>query len=163
MSLSSWKQFSFLHYSPIRDPNFNTETPLFSDPSISAICSSDKYIMFAIASSIIKIVDLEFNLVYQFVGFEPNFTISYLKHSQVNNMNVICAVGESLGFLRYWNFGTWISWWSLIIPRPTIILIIIWHRLMFKTAPINSHYRPSQYPMIFQYLRSDSPMDLRFW
>ncbi|GMM38300.1 tethering complex subunit [Saccharomycopsis crataegensis] len=106
MSLSSWKQFSFLHYSPIRDPNFNTETPLFSDPSISAICSSDKYIMFAIASSIIKIVDLEFNLVYQFVGFEPNFTISYLKHSQVNNMNVICAVGESSGVptvLKLWN------------------------------------------------------------
>lgn len=106
MSLSTWKQFSFLFYNPIKDPNFNSDSLLFSDDSLSAITSSEEYVFFAVEDRVIKIIDLQFNLVQQFIGFEAGFRILFFKFSSINSMDVLCAIGSKEGAplsMKLWN------------------------------------------------------------
>lgn len=110
MSLASWRQFPFFEGTPIKDPNYGSENDaLYSDPSISAICSTNKYIAIATNQSVIKLIDSQFEKKYQFQCYDLGWTITKLaffyglKH---NSNGFLVTIAERQGLplsLKLWN------------------------------------------------------------
>ena len=64
----SWRQFQFFETTPIRDPNLGTDRPLYSDPSLTAVCGLDQYLVIATHNSTIQLIDKNLQFVKQFVS-----------------------------------------------------------------------------------------------
>ena len=96
MSLSTWRQFQFFESTPIRDPLFGTDDPLYSDPTLSAAAPiDDNQLAIAVQSNVIKIIFVrESRLSHKFQAFDDGFQITYL---QIIDRKYLVAVAESLG------------------------------------------------------------------
>ncbi|ODV84250.1 hypothetical protein CANARDRAFT_29402 [[Candida] arabinofermentans NRRL YB-2248] len=106
MSLSSWRQFPFFECIPIRDPNYGSEDALYSDSSISAICSSPEYFIIATGQSTIKLIDDSYRLVYEFTAYEVGWSITKLKYMDLgDNEGYLCSIAEKQG--RPLSFKLW--------------------------------------------------------
>ncbi|ODV96593.1 hypothetical protein PACTADRAFT_1183 [Pachysolen tannophilus NRRL Y-2460] len=105
MSLSSYRQFQFFDITPIRDPNYGSITDsLYSNPTLSSICSTPKYLI--INSNItIKIIDFNsYRLITQFDAYDLSYSIIKLLH--IKKTNLIVSIAEKLGSpssLKIWD------------------------------------------------------------
>lgn len=97
MSLpSTWRQFQLFDFLPIRDPKFKSEDPLFSDPSLSAITSTQSYIVFAVQNAYIKILSKDdLTLIKLFCAYDLDYRISYMR--PLMHSNILVTVAENQG------------------------------------------------------------------
>jgi hypothetical protein len=111
MSVLSWRQFPFFESTPIKDPNYGSESSaLYSDITLSAICSTDKYIAIATNENIVKLINSQIEKVIEFQCYEVGWTIIRLSYFQKSfkNVNYSCLVtiAERQGYpisLKLWN------------------------------------------------------------
>ncbi|OWB72134.1 hypothetical protein B5S31_g1839 [[Candida] boidinii] len=106
MSLSSWRQFPFFEHIPIRDPNYGSDEALYSDSTISSVCSTSEYFITANTHSTVKIIDKSFQLVLQFQAYETGWSISHIKYIDLAQIGFLCTIAERQGqpcSLKLWN------------------------------------------------------------
>jgi outer membrane lipoprotein-sorting protein len=99
----SWRQFQFFESIPIRDPNFGTASPLYSDPQLTAICPTPSYLIIS-TNNTLKLIDRDLNLVKSFTAYPQGFTITYLRFIQ--GTVFIASIAERQGqpsVLKLWN------------------------------------------------------------
>ncbi|AQZ17949.1 PEP5 (YMR231W) [Zygosaccharomyces parabailii] len=96
MAFASWRQFQFFESTPIRDPLQGSDTPLYSDPTLSAATPINKnQFALAVKSNYIRVVSLsESRIDHEFQAYEDNYQITYL---EVVDQSFLLAVGEKLG------------------------------------------------------------------
>ncbi|SCW01174.1 LAFE_0D06722g1_1 [Lachancea fermentati] len=96
MSFNSWRQFQFFENVPIKDPNLAGDSPLYSDPTLSAVSPSiENKLIIAVQARVIKLIDLnQSEMMMEFVAYPENFQITYLKGMR---NNFVISVGEQLG------------------------------------------------------------------
>ena len=97
MSLpSTWRQFQLFDFLPIRDPKFKSDDPLFSDPTLSAITSTQSYVVFAVQNAYIKILSKDnLTLVKQFCAYDLDYRISYMR--PLMHSNILVTLAEKQG------------------------------------------------------------------
>ncbi|SCU97791.1 LADA_0H08306g1_1 [Lachancea dasiensis] len=80
MSFRSWRQFQFFENIPIRDPKLGSESPLFSDPTLSAACPFQNDKLFtAIHSRVLRKVNLTtLEVELEFKAYPEGFQITHL-------------------------------------------------------------------------------------
>lgn len=110
MSLSSWRQFPFFDCIPIRDPNYGQERDktLYSDPTVTAIGSTDDYLVISNSKSVIKFIDRKFKLKYSFQAYDSSYTITKLFHidTSASGAGILCSIAEIQGkpsVLKLWD------------------------------------------------------------
>lgn len=112
MSLASWRQFPFFEGTPIKDPYFGSETnALYSDPSISAICSAGKYIAIVTNQNVVKLINSQFEKVYQFQCYDIGWTITKMSFfngiKNTTSSGFLVTIAERQGqplSLKLWSF-----------------------------------------------------------
>lgn len=108
MSLpSTWRQFQLFEFLPIRDPQYQSEAPLFSDPLLSAITSSQSYIAFSVQNAHIKLLSkLLLSLVRLFCGYEHDYRITFMRALQQSNLLVTLAEKQgSPALIKVWDLN----------------------------------------------------------
>lgn len=97
MSLpSTWRQFQLFDFLPIRDPKFKSDDPLFSEPTLSAITSTQSYIVFAVQNAYIKVLSKDkLTLIKQFCAYELDYRISYMR--PLMHSNILVTLAEKQG------------------------------------------------------------------
>ncbi|KAK6463205.1 hypothetical protein DFJ63DRAFT_109199 [Scheffersomyces coipomensis] len=108
---SSWRQLQLFDFTPIRDPNFQTDGSLYSDSSLTAINSTTSYLVIAISNSFIKIINpTDFTVVKTFMAYDLDYRISYMKNVPISsansNPNLIITLAEKQGspsIIKLWN------------------------------------------------------------
>ncbi|ODV77253.1 vacuolar protein sorting-associated protein 11 [Suhomyces tanzawaensis NRRL Y-17324] len=100
-----WRQFQLFDFTPIRDPNYQSPDPLYSDPSLSAIHATSSYLALATSNCFLKIVNpLQFTLEKQFQAYDADYRISAV--SSVPRSNLLVTVAERQGsptVLKLWD------------------------------------------------------------
>ncbi|CEP20382.1 unnamed protein product [Cyberlindnera jadinii] len=91
----SWRQFQFFETTPIRDPNLGTDRPLYSDPSLTAVCGLDQYLVIATHNSTIQLIDKNLQFVKQFVSYEKGWNVTFL-HA-LPSVNMFATLAERQG------------------------------------------------------------------
>lgn len=103
---SAWRQFQFFETTPIRDPNLGTDTPLYSDPSLTAACSLNDHLLLSTHNSTILIVDRQLQLVKQFVAYEKSWSVTFI-HA-LPSVGMFATVAERQGQpsqLKLWDLS----------------------------------------------------------
>lgn len=97
MSLpSTWRQFQLFDFLPIRDPQYQSTTPLFSDPLLSAITCSQSYIAFAVQNTFITLLAKDLlEYVVLFCAYDPEYRISFMK--PLLHLNLLVTMAEKQG------------------------------------------------------------------
>ncbi|CAK9441404.1 uncharacterized protein LODBEIA_P52720 [Lodderomyces beijingensis] len=96
-SLSTWRQFQLFDFTPIRDPNYQSNEPLYSDPTLSAINATRAYIIIAVENAILKIVDAEsITTVGQFQAYDLDYRITFIEPLP-NSSNLVVTLAEKQG------------------------------------------------------------------
>lgn len=108
MSLpSTWRQFQLFDFLPIRDPNYQLEFPLFSDPSLSAITSSQSYIVFAYQNAYIRLIDKKLlQLIRLFCAYDLEYRITFAK--PLLHLNLLVTLAEAQGMpavIKVWDLN----------------------------------------------------------
>ncbi|EDO16419.1 hypothetical protein Kpol_1030p29 [Vanderwaltozyma polyspora DSM 70294] len=95
MSLSSWRSFQFFENLPIRDPLTGTDTPLYSDQTLSAVAPLDRdKLVIGIQSNIVKVIGIRHSEnLHEFKVFDSEHHITYLKVID----SFLLVVGECSG------------------------------------------------------------------
>ncbi|GBL52812.1 hypothetical_protein [Candidozyma auris] len=106
MSLpSTWRQFQLFDFLPIRDPNYQSEFPLFSDPSLSSITATSSYIVFAYQNAYIRLLDKSsLESVMSFCAYNLDYKITFMK--PLLNSNLLVTLAESQGspaIIKVWD------------------------------------------------------------
>ncbi|CAH2350663.1 E3 ubiquitin-protein ligase Pep5p [[Candida] railenensis] len=99
-----WRQFQLFDLTPIRDPNYKSNDPLYSDPSLSAICSTESNLLMATNNIYIRIISKQFLPVKTFVAYDLEYRINYMK--ALPHSNLLVTVAERQGFpsvLKLWD------------------------------------------------------------
>lgn len=105
-----WRQFQLFDLTPIRDPNYQSNDPLYSDATLSAICSSQNHLIISTNSVWIKLISKDFQLTKSFIAYELEYRINYMKC--LPNSNLLITVAERHGFpslLKLWDLTKIIS------------------------------------------------------
>ncbi|ODV59354.1 tethering complex subunit PEP5 ASCRUDRAFT_37590 [Ascoidea rubescens DSM 1968] len=149
MSLSSWRQINFFNYTPIKDPFFNTDNPLYSDPNLSSICSTSNpdYLIIATDNAIIKIINKTFQVVYQFQAYELGTNITFLNSNNNNNLKFLVSIGEKQGHpivLKLWNLNKFIKY--INSPSNNYNLEILDNIFNYHSV-VQIHNGNNQYPL----------------
>lgn len=95
MFFASWRQFQFYENTPIRDPLLGSDSPLYSDPTLSAASpiTKDRFAL-AVRSNCLRIINLsESRIEHEFQAFEDGYQITHLNTA---NQGFLLAVGEQL-------------------------------------------------------------------
>ncbi|CCH41849.1 Vacuolar membrane protein [Wickerhamomyces ciferrii] len=109
----SWRQFQFFESIPIRDPSFGTEEPLYSDPSLTAICPTPDYLLISTSNYVIKFIDKDLKLIKSFSAYQEGWSITYLRY--VEGTDFFVSVAERQGqpsIMKLWSINK-------IITRPS--------------------------------------------
>lgn len=106
MSLpATWTQFQLFDFLPIRDPHTDSNAPLFSDPSLSAITAVDSYIVLAVHNGYLKILHKQtMEAAGTFCGMGGGYKITFL--APVVKTNMVVALAERQGspaILKLWD------------------------------------------------------------
>ncbi|AET38185.1 tethering complex subunit PEP5 Ecym_2458 [Eremothecium cymbalariae DBVPG len=105
MSFNSQRQFQLFDNTPIRDPHFGSDVPLYSDPTLSAVTPlGNGIIAIAVRSVYIQTIDLKNStIIVEFKAFPDNYQVTYLEHVQDS---FLISVGECVGqpsSIKIWN------------------------------------------------------------
>ncbi|KAM3162517.1 E3 ubiquitin-protein ligase PEP5 [Lachancea thermotolerans] len=96
MSFQSWRQFQFFENTPVRDPKIGSDSPLFSDPTLSAACPAlEDKLFIVVQSRILKLVNLKsLEVELEFEAYSEGFQVTYLRFVADN---YIVSAAEQLG------------------------------------------------------------------
>lgn len=96
MFFASWRQFQFYENTPIQDPLLGSDSPLYSDPTLSAASPINRSrFVLAVRSNHLRVVNLsESKVEHEFQAFEDSFQITHL---ETVHQEFLLAVGEALG------------------------------------------------------------------
>lgn len=104
---SSWRQFQLFEFTPIRDPNIESDEALYSDSSLSAICATNKYLVIAVNNAYIKVINLEnLTLVRTFMAYDIDYRVGFIKRLQ--NSDLIVTLAEKQGspsVIKLWDLN----------------------------------------------------------
>ncbi|CDK26942.1 unnamed protein product [Kuraishia capsulata CBS 1993] len=106
MSLSSWRNFPFFDCTPVRDPLFGSDSPLYSDSTLSAVCSSQDRFIIAVSNTLIKVIDKSFQLDFEFTAYELGWSVVKLKY--IESYGLLCTIAEKQGqplTLKLWSLN----------------------------------------------------------
>ncbi|KAM9895134.1 hypothetical protein OXX79_008271 [Metschnikowia pulcherrima] len=105
MSLpATWRQFQLFDFLPIRDPAYQSSSPLFSDPQLSAISAVQAYIIYAVNGHVKVLVKSSLSLVRSFCAYESEYRITYME--ALPQSNIFVTVGENQGspaIIKVWD------------------------------------------------------------
>lgn len=107
MSLpSTWRQFQLFDFLPIRDPNYQSTEPLFSDPLLTAITNTLTYIAFATHTYVKLLTKDKLTLAGQFCGYESGYRITFMKALAHSNLLVTLAEKQgSPAVIKVWDLN----------------------------------------------------------
>lgn len=108
MSLpSNWRQFQLLDFLPIRDPNFKSENPLFSDPLLSAITSTLSYIVYVAQNATVKILQKDtLVLAHEYSSYEPDYRVTFMQALPHTNLLVTLAEKQMApSIIKIWDLN----------------------------------------------------------
>lgn len=105
MSLNTWRQFQLFENIPIRDPYTESDSPLYSDPTLRAVASiNESFLAIGLQSNTIKILNIhKMKVELEFNAYTDDYQLTYL--SSVSE-TFILSLGESLGKpvqIKLWN------------------------------------------------------------
>ncbi|KAI5965811.1 vps11 [Candida pseudojiufengensis] len=104
--LSSWRQFQLFDYTPLKDPNYQSNDPLYSDPTLSAINATKSYIIISVNNSTLKIINpKDITCVCQFQAYEIGYRVTFIEPLK-NSSNLIITLAEKQGFssvIKLWD------------------------------------------------------------
>lgn len=106
MSLSTnWKQFQLFDYTPIRDPNFKSTEPLYSDSSLTGIHATTSWLVIATNNCVLKLINpTTFQLEKLFIAYDVDYTISFIR--SLPNSNLLITLAEKQGapsLIKLWD------------------------------------------------------------
>lgn len=104
---SSWRQFQLFEFTPIRDPNVESDDSLYSDSSLSSICATNKYLVIAVNNAYIKVINLDnLTLVRTFMAYDIDYRIGFIK--RLEKSDLIVTLGEKQGspsVIKLWDLN----------------------------------------------------------
>ncbi|RCK55592.1 E3 ubiquitin-protein ligase PEP5 [Candida viswanathii] len=112
-ALSSWRQFQLFDFTPIRDPSYNSDDPLYSDPTLSCInATTSTYLLIAVNNSTIKIINPK-NLTCQkaFQAYDVDYRITFIEPVH-NSNNLVVTLAEKQGnpsVIKLWDINKMIQ------------------------------------------------------
>lgn len=111
MSLpSNWRQLQLFDIVPIRDPNYNSDDALYSHTTLTAISSTEKYMVISIDNCYLKIISQDFQSLKTFMAYDSDYTITYV--NSIDQLDLIVTIAEKQGFpsvLKLWNLSKILS------------------------------------------------------
>lgn len=104
---STWRQFQLFDFLPVRDPNYKSTAPLFSDPQLTAITSTQTYIAFATQDTYVKLLTKDnFTLARLFCAYDPGYRITFMKPLAHSNLLVTLAEKQnSPAVIKVWDLN----------------------------------------------------------
>lgn len=117
MSLpSTWRHFQLFEFLPIRDPQYGSNSPLFSDPLLSAICCTQSFIVFAVLNCDLVLLHKHLlELAGRFRAYDVDYHISYLRALPHSNLLVTLAEKQGVpAHLTVWDLNKMIQ---LVLPE----------------------------------------------
>ncbi|RKP31276.1 hypothetical protein METBISCDRAFT_22588 [Metschnikowia bicuspidata] len=116
MSLpSTWRHFQLFDFLPIRDPNYQSDSPLYSDPLLSAICNTQTFIAFAVHNCDIILLSKQLlEHVTRFCAYDIDYCISFAR--ALPHSNLLVTIAEKQGspaHLKLWDLNKMVL---LILP-----------------------------------------------
>lgn len=117
MSLpSTWRHFQLFDFLPIRDPQYGSSTPLYSDPLLSAICSTQNFIVFAVLNCDLVLLHKQLlEAAGRFRAYDIDYRISYLRALPHSNLLVTLAERQgSPAHLTVWDLNKMVL---LVLPE----------------------------------------------
>ncbi|ABN65519.2 predicted protein [Scheffersomyces stipitis CBS 6054] len=104
---SSWTQFQLFDYTPIRDPNFQTNDSLYSDASLSAIHATNSYLVIATNNAFLKIIaSKNLQLLKTFIAYDLDYRISFVR--SLPNSDLLITLAEKQGspsIVKLWDLN----------------------------------------------------------
>lgn len=112
-ALSSWRQFQLFEFTPIRDPNCNSDEPLYSDPTLSCINSTTStYLLIAVNNSTIRIINQkDLTCLKTFQAYDVDYRITFIEPVH-NSNNLIVTLAEKQGnpsVIKLWDINKMIQ------------------------------------------------------
>lgn len=105
MSLN-WRQLQLFDVVPIRDPNLNTDDVLYSNGTLSAIASSANYMVLAVNSCCIKVIDTQFRCLRTFMAYDLDYRVSFVRSLPKSDLVVTIAEKQGLpSVLKLWDLN----------------------------------------------------------
>ncbi|RLV92230.1 E3 ubiquitin-protein ligase PEP5 [Spathaspora sp. JA1] len=107
--LSSWRQFQLFDFTPIRDPNYQSDDALYSDPTLSAInATASNYLIIAINNSTLKIINpRDLTTLGTFKAYDVDYRITFLAPLK-NSNNLVVSLAEKQGspsIIKLWDIN----------------------------------------------------------
>lgn len=99
----SWSQFQFFDILPLRDPQLSSTTPLYSDPSLTAVCTTTSYLILTTTSNEIKLVNSEYQIVKQFLAYDKEYRITYISEVISGYFTTIAERQGYPSLLKLWS------------------------------------------------------------
>lgn len=130
----SWRQFQFFEAIPIRDPNLGSESPLYSDPSLTATCATPDYLIISTNNSVIKFIDKDLKLIKSFTAYEKGWSITFIRY--IEGTNFFTTVAERQGqpsILKLWSIE------KIITKQPDKVNDSSYHSIVHIKNGSNSH------------------------
>lgn len=109
-STKSWKQFQLFDITPIRDPNYGSDKPLYSNPTLSAICSDKDYMFLAINDCWLRIVSKAFEELVTIKAYDDDYKIGFMK--SMGNTGLVMTIAEKQGspsIVKVWEAGKFVK------------------------------------------------------
>lgn len=108
MSLpSTWRHFQLFDFLPIRDPQYQSESPLYSDPLLSAICNTQNFIAFAVHNCDIVLLHKQLlEVAVKFRAYDVEYRISFAR--SLPHSNLLITLAEKQGapaHLKVWDLN----------------------------------------------------------
>lgn len=108
MSLpSTWRHFQLFDFLPIRDPYYQSPSPLYSDPLLSSICNTQSYITFAVQNCDVVLLSKKLlEKIGRFCAYDAEYRISFLRALPHSNLLVTLAEKQgSPAHLKVWDLN----------------------------------------------------------
>lgn len=107
--LSSWRQFQLFDFTPIRDPSYNSDEPLYSDPTLSCVnATASTYLIIAVNNSTIKIINHnDLTCQKSFQAYDVDYRITFIEPVH-NSNNLIVTLAEKQGnpsVIKLWDIN----------------------------------------------------------
>ncbi|RLV84520.1 E3 ubiquitin-protein ligase PEP5 [Meyerozyma sp. JA9] len=100
----AWRQFQLFDTLPIRDPNYRSNEQLYSDPSLSAVGGTSNYLVIAVKSASLKVINKQMEPVGEFQAYDWDYRITFVK--SVPSSDLVLTIAEKLGsppIIKLWD------------------------------------------------------------
>lgn len=101
--MASYRQLQLFDYTPLRDPNIATPDLLFADSTLSAIVSTESYLVVAVNRCFLRIATPQLQLVRTVLAYDYEYQVTFARVFQGDILVTLAERQGSPAHLKVWD------------------------------------------------------------